>query len=192
MEKKIILDLCGGTGAWSRPYKEAGYDVSIPSSDCINGIVGYWQSGSFNVDWSASDNVNLSYIELYYRHSSDNDTAFGALWFSTGLIQQASGTSDSGTFTVNPISLNGQGRYEFSTKAYDDSDEGTNDDEGDPAGIGDDKCGYDVTAPSSDCTNGIIGYWQSGTFNVAWTANDNVNLSHVDHWLDYIIIQASV
>lgn len=27
--KKIILDLCGGTGAWSRPYKEAGYDVRI-------------------------------------------------------------------------------------------------------------------------------------------------------------------
>jgi hypothetical protein len=24
---KIILDLCGGTGAWSRPYAEAGYDV---------------------------------------------------------------------------------------------------------------------------------------------------------------------
>ena len=22
---KIILDLCGGTGAWSRPYKDAGY-----------------------------------------------------------------------------------------------------------------------------------------------------------------------
>jgi len=27
--KKIILDLCGGTGAWSRPYKEAGYDVRV-------------------------------------------------------------------------------------------------------------------------------------------------------------------
>lgn len=27
--KKIILDLCGGTGAWSKPYKEAGYDVRI-------------------------------------------------------------------------------------------------------------------------------------------------------------------
>jgi len=26
---KIILDLCGGTGAWSKPYKEAGYDVRI-------------------------------------------------------------------------------------------------------------------------------------------------------------------
>jgi len=27
--RKIILDLCGGTGAWSRPYKEAGYDVRL-------------------------------------------------------------------------------------------------------------------------------------------------------------------
>ena len=28
--RKIILDLCGGTGAWSRPYQESGeYDVRI-------------------------------------------------------------------------------------------------------------------------------------------------------------------
>jgi len=26
---KIILDLCGGTGAWSKPYRDAGYDVRI-------------------------------------------------------------------------------------------------------------------------------------------------------------------
>lgn len=35
---KIILDLCGGTGAWSRPYKEAGYDVrviSLPGHDVL-------------------------------------------------------------------------------------------------------------------------------------------------------------
>ena len=25
----MILDLCGGTGSWSRPYKEAGYDVKL-------------------------------------------------------------------------------------------------------------------------------------------------------------------
>lgn len=34
--QKIILDLCGGTGSWSRPYKEAGYDVrviTIPEHD---------------------------------------------------------------------------------------------------------------------------------------------------------------
>ena len=34
--KKIILDLCGGTGAWSKPYKDAGYDVrniTLPEYD---------------------------------------------------------------------------------------------------------------------------------------------------------------
>ena len=33
---KIILDLCGGSGGWSRPYSEAGYDVrliTLPNND---------------------------------------------------------------------------------------------------------------------------------------------------------------
>lgn len=33
---KIILDLCGGTGSWSAPYKEAGYEVinvTLPKYD---------------------------------------------------------------------------------------------------------------------------------------------------------------
>lgn len=29
MNNKIILDLCGGTGSWSEPYKKAGYDVRV-------------------------------------------------------------------------------------------------------------------------------------------------------------------
>ena len=29
LHKKIILDLCGGTGSWSKPYKENGYDVRL-------------------------------------------------------------------------------------------------------------------------------------------------------------------
>lgn len=36
MKNKIILDLCGGTGAWSKPYKEAGYEVhniTLPKYD---------------------------------------------------------------------------------------------------------------------------------------------------------------
>jgi len=28
-KNKIILDLCGGTGGWSKPYSENGYDVRI-------------------------------------------------------------------------------------------------------------------------------------------------------------------
>lgn len=29
VRRRIILDLCGGTGSWSKPYHEAGYDVRI-------------------------------------------------------------------------------------------------------------------------------------------------------------------
>lgn len=35
---KIILDLCGGTGSWSKPYKDAGYDVrliTLPEHDVL-------------------------------------------------------------------------------------------------------------------------------------------------------------
>jgi hypothetical protein len=35
-KNKIILDLCGGTGSWSKPYSEAGYDVrliTLPEND---------------------------------------------------------------------------------------------------------------------------------------------------------------
>jgi hypothetical protein len=34
--QKIILDLCGGTGSWSKPYKDNGYDVrviTLPDND---------------------------------------------------------------------------------------------------------------------------------------------------------------
>ena len=33
---KIILDLCGGTGSWAKPYRDAGYDVrtiTLPEND---------------------------------------------------------------------------------------------------------------------------------------------------------------
>src|SRR5579871_5629812 len=36
MKPKIILDLCGGSGAWSKPYVDHGYDVrlvTLPNMD---------------------------------------------------------------------------------------------------------------------------------------------------------------
>jgi len=36
IKKRIILDLCGGTGAWSKPYTDADYDVrniTLPDYD---------------------------------------------------------------------------------------------------------------------------------------------------------------
>jgi len=51
MKKEIILDLCGGTGSWSRPYKEAGYDVrniTLPDNDIM--------------DWSKGDMPEIAYL----------------------------------------------------------------------------------------------------------------------------------
>lgn len=38
---KIILDLCGGSGSWSKPYKDSGYDVrliTLPEYDVLTYI----------------------------------------------------------------------------------------------------------------------------------------------------------
>jgi len=53
--KGIILDLCGGTGAWSLPYKEAGFDVrviTLPEYD-VRDFIMTDKSISFNEggDW---------------------------------------------------------------------------------------------------------------------------------------------
>lgn len=37
-KNKIILDLCGGTGSWSKPYKDAGYDVRVITFPAYNVI----------------------------------------------------------------------------------------------------------------------------------------------------------
>jgi hypothetical protein len=42
---KVILDLCGGTGAWSKPYKDNGYEVvnvTLPDNDILNESVVKW------------------------------------------------------------------------------------------------------------------------------------------------------
>jgi hypothetical protein len=41
MKKKIILDLCGGTGSWGKPYREAGYDVRLITLPEYKNPVGY-------------------------------------------------------------------------------------------------------------------------------------------------------
>lgn len=62
---KIILDLCGGTGAWSEPYRKAGYNVkniTLPEWDVtkvdfvrIGGLLFRNQTGGKDMLISASD-----------------------------------------------------------------------------------------------------------------------------------------
>jgi len=68
--KRIILDLCGGTGAWSAPYRESGYDVrlvTLPDCDVrdyippehVHGILAAPPCDHFSVSgaqyWKAKD-----------------------------------------------------------------------------------------------------------------------------------------
>lgn len=41
--EKIILDLCGGTGSWSKPYRDAGYkvlNITLPEYDVRKTMIG--------------------------------------------------------------------------------------------------------------------------------------------------------
>jgi len=65
---KIILDLCGGTGAWARPYKEAGYDVrtvTIPEHSVL-----HWKNlgdGRIVFPKCVSDGQDM-YVEMSQVH----------------------------------------------------------------------------------------------------------------------------
>lgn len=63
---KIILDLCGGTGAWSKPYKEAGYTVHVitrPLYDVRN-VEFQWRVMVFR-GTGATPDVYIKYEEIY-------------------------------------------------------------------------------------------------------------------------------
>jgi len=48
MKDRTILDLCGGTGAWSQPYREARYRVELVDLNC-NGDVRLLHKPKFKV-----------------------------------------------------------------------------------------------------------------------------------------------
>lgn len=67
MQNKIILDLCGGTGAWSRPYKEAGYDVlviTLPEHDVRDVYFGN-DSMHFHGQTEGAKNRIIQYSNVY-------------------------------------------------------------------------------------------------------------------------------
>ena len=81
--KKIILDLCGGTEAWSAPYKEQGYDVrliTLPDYDVSavrfgkNDIIFYGQT-----DTSLVEN-RIAYKDIYGILAAPPCTMFSLAW----------------------------------------------------------------------------------------------------------------
>lgn len=64
--EKVILDLCGGTGSWARPYKEAGYKVytiTLPEYDvrCTNFI----NLKSKGLEFTGEKTLFVSYDSIY-------------------------------------------------------------------------------------------------------------------------------
>lgn len=64
---KIILDLCGGTGSWSKPYKDAGYDVrviTLPDYD-VSDVVFSDDYIVFNKQTYEVNDIGIKYADVY-------------------------------------------------------------------------------------------------------------------------------
>lgn len=103
---KIILDLCGGTGAWSLPYKEAGYDVrliTLPDNDVctyepsenVYGILAAPPCTEFSLakggrprDFAAGVEVMSACLKITWECRQRNKLAFWALENPVGFMRQ--------------------------------------------------------------------------------------------------------
>ncbi len=140
-------------------------DNDIPASTCS--VAGYWfNSTPLTISWSASDNVDLASIELFYQHSADNGS--WGNWISFD-IQPTSGLSDSGTFSFTWP--NGDGYYRFVTNVSDMEGNMEN-----PPGY-DDSGAYDTTTPTSTMT---LGSPQFTSFETYVTSSTPINLTATD------------
>ena|SRR3990167_6569866 len=126
---KIILDLCGGTGAWSKPYKDAGYDVcliTLPENDVrdwnnthkqiykmlwnkpIYGILAAPPCTQFSIarttaftprDLRGGIEIVKACVEIIWEARINNKLAFWALENPFGLLRQFLGKP---AFTFHP------------------------------------------------------------------------------------------
>jgi len=110
-ETKIILDLCGGTGAWSKPYKDAGYDVrliTLPEQDVrdyippenVYGILAAPPCTMFSLARNRYDKTmprdfveGLSIVDACVRIAHVKRPVFFALENPVGLLSRWLGTA---------------------------------------------------------------------------------------------------
>ena len=60
---KIILDLCGGTGSWSKPYREAGYDVRVITLPVYN--IRWTLFDGYNIEFHGDETTVIDSREVY-------------------------------------------------------------------------------------------------------------------------------
>lgn len=105
-KSRIILDLCGGTGAWSEPYREVGYDVrliTLPDHDVCNyepprhvhGILASPPCTEFSIakgnrprDFAAALQVVKFCLDIIWRCRLEGSLAFWCLENPRGFLRQ--------------------------------------------------------------------------------------------------------
>jgi hypothetical protein len=134
--KSIAVDLADNRESDTGTDAECAYDTGMPSST-VDAITPYWQAVSpLTITATASDGGSgVTFTELFYRFSSDNST--WSAWISLGLDSQ---TPWEWSFDFP----DGEGYYEFYTKAFDVA---TNEETG---ALIEALCGYDVTSPTAN------------------------------------------
>jgi hypothetical protein len=98
-------------------YIKGVVDLTSPVSNALS-ISPYWQPAtSINVDWIATDDLDLANVSLFYRYSTDNSS--WSSWIEWDFDNSLSGPSATGSFLFTAPS--GEGYYEFYTIARDSS-----------------------------------------------------------------------
>jgi len=163
-------------------YRKAVSDSGLASS--VNPISPYWQwSSTFDVGWTAIDDIGLTNISLHFRYSPDNSSWLA--WEEWGYNNSISGISATGFFSFS--TPYGEGFYEFYTIA--------NDTDGyleKPPPSADAICGHDITPPSSSMKS-VVPYWtMMSPLPIDATANDLTSgVASVQLWFRYSIDNAS-
>lgn len=78
---KIILDLCGGTGSWSRPWELNGYDVRVITlpEDVPNKLNLYTRKGRSKPNLAFLHKSAWKDIPQYSYHKPETDAEFRAM-----------------------------------------------------------------------------------------------------------------
>lgn len=127
---KIILDLCGGTGAWSKPYRDAGYDVrlvTLPDGDVTTyeppaGVYGILAAppctefskakGAYPRDYQSAMKVVAACMRIIWQCRTQGSLKFWAMENPEGMLRQFMGKPayefeqwEFGSNTVKPTDI---------------------------------------------------------------------------------------
>ena len=79
-DDKLILDLCGGTGSWSKPYKENGYNVQIVDFN-------EWGENNFDGDIRFFKKLNKKVYGILAAPPCTHFAGSGARWWKDKGIE---------------------------------------------------------------------------------------------------------